>query len=87
MYIICNTMVMQMTQVRLTKGLIDRIDELVQRGYYPNKSDAIRDAVRRLVWEKEIGTIPNTGDSVQEIREIRKKLSKEKFDLKGINSL
>ena len=80
-------MVMQMTQVRLTKGLISKIDELVQRGYYPNKSDAIRDAVRRLVWEKEIGTIPNTGDSVQEIREIRKKLSKENFDLKDINSL
>ena len=80
-------MVMQMTQVRLTKGLFSKIDELVQRGYYPNKSDAIRDAVRRLVWEKEIGTIPNTGDSVQEIREIRKKLSKENFDLKDINSL
>jgi len=80
-------MSMQMTQVRLTKGLIEKIDNLVQRGYYPNKSDAIRDAVRRLVWEKEIGTLPNTGDSVQEVREIRKVLSKEKFDLKNINSL
>lgn len=80
-------MTMQMTQVRLTKGLIERIDNLVQRGYYSNKSDAIRDAVRRLVWEKEIGTLPNTGDSVQEVREIRNKLSKEKFDLKAINSL
>jgi len=80
-------MVMQMTQVRLTKGLLGKIDELVQRGYYPNKSDAIRDAVRRLVWEKEIGTLPNIGDSVQEIREIRKKLSQEEFDLKEINSL
>ncbi|MBI2542231.1 type II toxin-antitoxin system ParD family antitoxin [Candidatus Woesearchaeota archaeon] len=80
-------MPMQMTQVRLTKGLIDKIDGLVQKGYYPNKSDAIRDAVRRLVWEKEISTIPNTGDSVQEVREIREKLSKEKFALKDINSL
>lgn len=80
-------MTMQMTQVRLTKGLINKIDEFVQKGYYSNKSDAIRDAVRRLVWEKEIGTIPNTGNSVQEIRVIRKKLSKEKFDLKEINSL
>ena len=78
---------MQMTQVRLTNGLLGKIDELVQRGYYPNKSDAIRDAVRRLVWEKEIGTLPNIGDSVQEIREIRKKLSQEEFDLKEINSL
>lgn len=78
---------MQMTQVRLTRGLIEKIEELVQKGYYPNKSDAIRDAVRRLVWEKEIDTLPNTGDSVQEVREIRKKLSQEKFDLKEINSL
>ena len=78
---------MQMTQVRLTKGLIDKVNELVEKGYYPNKSDAIRDAVRRLVWEKEIGTIPNTGDSVQEVREIREKLSKERFDLKDLNSL
>lgn len=80
-------MPMQMTQVRLTKGLIGKISELVQKGYYSNKSDAIRDAVRRLVWEREIGTIPNTGDSVLEIREIRRKLSKEKFDLKAINNL
>ena len=80
-------MAMQMTQVRLTKGLIEKIDSLVQKGYYPNKSDAIRDAVRRLVWEKEIGTLPSIGDSVQEVREIRNKLSKEKFDLKTINSL
>ena len=80
-------MPMQMTQVRLTEGLIEKIDKLVQKGYYPNKSDAIRDAVRRLVWEREIGTIPNIGDSVQEIREIRKRLSKEKFDFKEINIL
>ena len=80
-------MTMQMTQVRLTKGLIEKIKELVNKGYYSNKSDAIRDAVRRLVWEKEIGTIPNTGDSVQEIKIIRKSLSKEKFNLRSINSL
>ena len=80
-------MTMQMTQVRLTKGLIEKIEDLVQKGYYPNKSDAIRDAVRRLVWEKEIGTLPNTGDSVQEVREIRNNLSKEKFNLKAINRL
>ncbi len=48
--------------------------------YYSNKSDIIRDAVGRLVWEKEIDTLPNTGDSVQEVREIRNRLSKEKFD-------
>ena len=52
-----------------------------------NKSDTIRDAVRRLVWEKDIGTLLNTRDSVQEVRKIRNNLSKEKFNLKAINSL
>lgn len=37
--------------------------------------------------DKQIGSIPNTGDSVQEIREIRKKLSKEDINLKEINNL
>ncbi len=34
-----------------------------------------------------IGIIPNTGDSVKEIRIIRKQLSKERFDLDEINKL
>jgi Arc/MetJ-type ribon-helix-helix transcriptional regulator len=78
---------MSITQVRLTDGLIEKIDQLVERGYYSNKSDAIRDAVRRLVWEKELGTIPSTGDSVKEVRAARKKLSRQKFDVKAANSL
>lgn len=36
--------------------------------------------IKKLALNKMIGIIPNTGDSVKEIREIRKKLSKEKFD-------
>lgn len=47
----------------------------------------IRDALRRLILEKQIGSIPNTDDSVKEIKETRKKLSKEKFDLDEINRL
>ena len=78
---------MSVTQVRLPEGLEKELDVLVKRGLYSNKSDAVRDAVRRLVLDKQIGSIPNTGDSVKEIREIRKKLSKEKFDLDKINKL
>ena len=80
-------MTMSVTQVRLPEGLEKELDVLVKRGLYSNKSDAVRDAVRRLVLDKQIGSIPNTGDSVKEIREIRKKLSKEKFDLDKINKL
>ena len=78
---------MAVTQVRLPEGLITEIDKLVDKGFYTNKSDVIRDAIRKLVLEKQIGSIPNTGDSVKEVRDIRKKLSKEKFNLNEINQL
>ncbi|MFH1072457.1 MAG: ribbon-helix-helix domain-containing protein [Nanoarchaeota archaeon] len=80
-------MTMTVTQVRLPEGLLKAIDQLVERGFYSNKSDVVRDAVRRLVLEKQVGSVQNTGDSVKEVREIRKKLSKEKFNLKEINAL
>jgi len=80
-------MEMAVTQVRLPEGLIIEIDKLVDKGFYTNKSDVIRDAIRKLVLEKQIGSIPDTGDSVKEVREIRKKLSKEKFNLNEINQL
>jgi len=80
-------MTMQVAQVRLPKAIVKQIGQLVDQGLYTNKSDVLRDAVRRLVLDKQIGSIPNTGDSVKEIRAIRKKLSKEKFDLDEINKL
>jgi len=78
---------MSVIQARLPQGLIEEIDKLVEKGTHINRSDVMRDAIRRLVLEKQIGSIPNTGDSVKEIREIRKKLSKEKVDLDEINKL
>jgi len=35
-------------QIRLTKELIEKIDKFVEKGIYPNRSEAVRDAVRRL---------------------------------------
>ena len=87
MYYNCTTMAMSITQVRLPEGITKEMDKLVEKGLYTNKSDVVRDALRKLVLEKQIGSIPNTGDSVKEIREIRKKLSKEKFDLNELNKL
>lgn len=80
-------MVMDTLQIRLTPEIVERIDNLVDIGIYSNRCDVIRDAVRNLVLDKMIGILPNTGDSVKEIREIRKKLSKEKFDLNELNKL
>ncbi len=80
-------MVMDTLQIRLSHGLVEKVDDLVDTGIYTNRSDVIRDAVRRLILDKLVGIIPDTGDSVKEIKEIRKKLSQEKFNLEEINRL
>lgn len=81
------TMVMDTLQVRLSHGIVEKVDDLVGTGMYANRSDVIRDAVRRLILDKLVGIIPDSGDSVREVRELRKKLSKEKFNLGEINKL
>ena len=80
-------MVMDTVQVRLSQGLVERIDDLVDTGIYANRSDVIRDAVRKLVLDKMVGIIPNTGDSVKELREIKKKLSKEIKSFKNLEKI
>ena len=36
-------------QIRFTKKIIEHVDRLVDSGVYSNRSEAIRDATRRLV--------------------------------------
>ena len=43
--------VMETVQIRLTDKQIKNIEGLVKKGVYPNRSEAVRDAVRRLVEE------------------------------------
>ena len=78
-------MTMDTLQIRMNKEILKRIDVLVKSGLYSNRSDVIRDAVRRFVWEKEAGSIGKKGDSVELIRNVRNKLSKEKINIKEIN--
>ena len=80
-------MTMDTLQIRMNKELLKRVDLLVKTGIYSNRSDVIRDAVRRFVWEKEVGSVTKKGDSVKLIRNIRNKLSKEKMDINKINNL
>ncbi len=84
-------MVMDTLQIRMNKGLLKRLDIFVKEGIYSNRSDVIRDAVRHFVWEKEIGSLKDKFDSnkssVEVIKEIRKKLSKEPINLEEINNL
>ena len=36
-------------QIRLTKKIIEKLDELVSKGMYSNRSQVMRDAVRRHI--------------------------------------
>jgi len=82
-------MVMDTLQIRMNKELLKRIDSFVKVGIYSNRSDVIRDAVRRFVWEKEVGTMQPIGNSVELVRKARKVLSNEisKKELDEINNL
>lgn len=81
------TMVMDTLQIRMTPELLKRIDAMVKTGIYSNRADIIRDAVRRFVWEKEVGSISSKGNSAELVKKAREKLSKEKIDLDKINNL
>ena len=38
-------------QIRFTRKLIEYVDKLIESGVYSNRSEAIRDATRRLVMD------------------------------------
>jgi Arc/MetJ-type ribon-helix-helix transcriptional regulator len=80
-------MTMETMQIRMNKELVQRMDTLVKTGIYSNRSDAIRDAVRRLILNDLVGILSDNENSIQQIKNARKKLSKEKFNLKKINKL
>jgi len=83
-------MVMDTLQIRLSPKLVELADSLIKTGIYSSRSDLVRDAVRKLVLDQMIGILDNDIDSVKEIKEIRKKLSREISnvkDLEKINSL
>jgi len=92
----CITMVMQTIQVRLTKGQVNYLDTQVKTGMYSNRSDVIRDKLRRS-WVDEIaGTLKPKKefigmDNVDAVKKIRRQSDKDilngKIDLDYINSL
>lgn len=40
---------MQTMQIRLTENQIRRLDGMIKQGQYPSRSEAVRDATRRLI--------------------------------------
>lgn len=45
---------MEMVPAKLTKKLIFEADELIREGWYANKSELIRDAVRELITKLKV---------------------------------
>ena len=43
---------METMQIRLTKNMLDKIDNLIKEGEYPNRSEAVRDSVRKMLDQK-----------------------------------
>ncbi len=64
-------MVMETMQIRLTKGLIDEIQKLVDKDIYSSVSEAVRDAVRRFVTGTE------SKITVPEAKKVEEKIEKE----------
>ena len=48
---------MERVTLRIPKQQIEEVEQLVESGQFPNRSEAIRSAVREMVDEKE--TTPN----------------------------
>jgi len=42
-------MAMNTVQVRLTREQIKKLDKFINIGHYPNRSEAVRDSVRKLI--------------------------------------
>lgn len=79
-------MVMESVQVRLSKEMLVELDKLIEKGIYSSRGEAVRDSIRRFVWNDQIGTIKNGKNSLEEIKKVREKLSK-KINLDEINNL
>jgi len=47
------TSVTEIVSVHIPIPLLKRLDELVEKGYFQNRSDAMREAIRRLVKDYE----------------------------------
>jgi len=67
---------METMQIRLTRNMLDKVDELIKIGEYPNRSEAVRDSVRRMLdrkaYSREILSV-----SVKDLQKFIKTAGKE----------
>ena len=67
---------METMQIRLTRNMLNKVDELIKIGEYPNRSEAVRDSVRRMLdrkaYSREILSV-----SVKDLQKFIKTAGKE----------
>jgi Arc/MetJ-type ribon-helix-helix transcriptional regulator len=63
----------RLVQVRLPEEQVEKLNRMVEQGRYASRSEAVRDGVNKII-DWGVGTIPNTGDSVEEVRKIRQEM-------------
>jgi len=59
-------------QIRFTKRIIEHIDRLIENGVYSNRSEAIRDAARRLVIDMSHMNNPFPQPLKKEIQDLKR---------------
>lgn len=63
---------MVLPPIKIGRKFVEDLDKLVEEGYYRSRSEAVRDAVKRLVLEMK--RIMAIDEAVTGTREIRKEL-------------
>ncbi|MGC9119025.1 MAG: ribbon-helix-helix domain-containing protein [Thermoproteus sp.] len=63
---------MSLISVHVPKRMLEELDELVRRGIYPNRSEAIRAAIRELLYKESLkpAARQTTAEEVEEGEEI-----------------
>lgn len=87
-YVFISTMGTQIS-LKLSDSMYEKAKKYSADQGFDTIQDLVREMLRRRLWVDDlVGIIPNDGkDSVEEVREIRKNLSKEPFDIDEINKL
>lgn len=62
---------METVQIRLTKNMLDKIDVLIKQGTYPNRSEAVRDSVRKML-DRKLATSETLTVSVKDLQKFIK---------------
>jgi Arc/MetJ-type ribon-helix-helix transcriptional regulator len=67
---------METIQIRLTRNMLDKIDGLIKQGEYPNRSEAVRDSVRKML-DHKLATSEVLNVSVKDLQRFIKTAGRE----------